>query len=267
MFIRAKQVTIYSCFLLVFCMIAHGDIDSLLAPMKDRSGYSNDSYGKSKLKDTRNQKGYVFQNQIIERLQSIILSRFQKSGDLTLRPDRNWKPIPIENDQWSVRLINVTPNKIASRMVVHFRLNSGSQLVGNWQIPVQAELWVEAFQLARPIKRGESIQRGDVNVVTVNALKHQNPLILATEDIEKLEIYQTINMDYPLYWKNVRATPMIRKGQIVDVLAKEGSLRISTKGLAMQDGSKGELITIRNIKSKKDFQAQVINENSAKVFF
>jgi hypothetical protein len=182
-------------------MIAHGDIDSLLAPMKDRSGYSNDSYGKSKLKDTRNQKGYVFQNQIIERLQSIILSRFQKSGDLTLRPDRNWKPIPIENDQWSVRLINVTPNKIASRMVVHFRLNSGSQLVGNWQIPVQAELWVEAFQLARPIKRGESIQRGDVNVVTVNALKHQNPLILATEDIEKLEIYQTINMDYPLYWK------------------------------------------------------------------
>ena len=132
---------------------------------------------------------------------------------------------------------------------------------------MQAELWVEAFQLARPIKRGESIQRGDVNVVTVNALKHQNPLILATEDIEKLEIYQTINMDYPLYWKNVRATPMIRKGQIVDVLAKEGSLRISTKGLAMQDGSKGELITIRNIKSKKDFQAQVINEKSAKVFF
>lgn len=266
--IRVFSKVIIALLILQGITAMFADIDSLLAPVQYKEKNDNqDTSSLSGIDDNDIQPRFVYQNQIIDRLSDLILQRYESKGLLKIRPDRNWKRIPINNGLWSIDLINVTPNKIDSRMVIHFRLNSGTKKVGEWQIPVQAELWMDVYTLTRPLGRGDSIDIEDVRVVTVNALKHQNPLVESDVDIENYEIYQSVHMENPLYWKNIRSIPMVRKGQIVDVVAHEGSLKITTKGQAMQDGARGELITIRNLKSRKDFQAQVINENAAKVFF
>ena len=59
----------------------------------------------------------------------------------------------------------------------------------------------------------------------------------------------------------------MRKGDLVDVTASEGALSISMKALAMQNGAQGEAVTVRNLDSRKDFTAIVVDENHVQIRF
>jgi flagella basal body P-ring formation protein FlgA len=39
------------------------------------------------------------------------------------------------------------------------------------------------------------------------------------------------------------------------------------RGYALEDGANGEFIRVRNLTSRKEFQAQVIDEQSVQVYF
>jgi flagellar basal body P-ring formation protein FlgA len=47
----------------------------------------------------------------------------------------------------------------------------------------------------------------------------------------------------------------------------QGNLRITMKGQAVRNGALGEIVTIRNLESKRDFSAEVIDENKVRVRF
>ena len=49
------------------------------------------------------------------------------------------------------------------------------------------------------------------------------------------------------------------KGDSVKILAQAGGLSIKTEGIAQQDGTIGETIVVKNIRSKKDITAKVID--------
>jgi flagella basal body P-ring formation protein FlgA len=54
---------------------------------------------------------------------------------------------------------------------------------------------------------------------------------------------------------------------MVEVSAAEGGLTISMKAMALQSGAQGEAVTLRNLESRKDFTAFVIDENRVQVRF
>jgi len=55
----------------------------------------------------------------------------------------------------------------------------------------------------------------------------------------------------------------VRRGQMVEVVAQSGSVSVSLKGLAMQDGTRNEIIRIRNLQSNREFSAEVTGPNRA----
>ena len=70
-----------------------------------------------------------------------------------------------------------------------------------------------------------------------------------------------------LTWRDIGRRPLVRKGELVEVSVAEGQLNISMKGLAMQNGAQGEAVQVRNLESKKEFTAFVIDENRVQVRF
>jgi flagella basal body P-ring formation protein FlgA len=59
----------------------------------------------------------------------------------------------------------------------------------------------------------------------------------------------------------------VRKGDVVDVSAIEGQLAVTLKAMAMENGAQGDVITVRNLDSKKNITAFVIDENHVQVRF
>ena len=58
-----------------------------------------------------------------------------------------------------------------------------------------------------------------------------------------------------------------RKNQLVDVLVSDGALNITMKGLALGTAGAGEMVSVRNPDSRKDFQAKVVGINTVQVKF
>ena len=59
---------------------------------------------------------------------------------------------------------------------------------------------------------------------------------------------------------------LIHKGDAVTIIAKIGNLTVSMKGLAMQNGTQGQALMVKNIRSGKTVQAIAKNSNQVEVF-
>jgi flagella basal body P-ring formation protein FlgA len=59
--------------------------------------------------------------------------------------------------------------------------------------------------------------------------------------------------------------PIIKRGEEVTVVLDQNGLVISTKGVTREDGYLGRLVRVRNAKSKKEFQAEVLDAKTVKV--
>ena len=50
-------------------------------------------------------------------------------------------------------------------------------------------------------------------------------------------------------------------------MAQQGLLAIRMKALALENGAAGDLIKLRNLESRKEFNGQILNENQVQVHF
>jgi flagella basal body P-ring formation protein FlgA len=65
----------------------------------------------------------------------------------------------------------------------------------------------------------------------------------------------------------IELAPVVKRGDIVQVVAETPVLRISVKGMAKQDGAKGDRIKVVNLRSKKVIYAQVVDGQTVSVEF
>ena len=67
--------------------------------------------------------------------------------------------------------------------------------------------------------------------------------------------------------KDLQNGAVVGKGDLVNIVARSKGLEIKTQGQALEDGKLNDLIQVKNIKSKKVIQAQVIGPNLVQVIF
>jgi flagella basal body P-ring formation protein FlgA len=65
----------------------------------------------------------------------------------------------------------------------------------------------------------------------------------------------------------VESPPLVKRGDVVVILAESGALRITALGQVKKKGRLGESIPVMNYDSKKVVYARVIDSNTVKVEF
>jgi flagella basal body P-ring formation protein FlgA len=65
----------------------------------------------------------------------------------------------------------------------------------------------------------------------------------------------------------VEREPMVRKGDLVQVLAESSVLRVSTQAVAQEHGCAGDRILLLNVNSKKNIYGRVVDGQTVKVEF
>ncbi|VAW94145.1 hypothetical protein MNBD_GAMMA22-2161 [hydrothermal vent metagenome] len=63
----------------------------------------------------------------------------------------------------------------------------------------------------------------------------------------------------------LKLATIIKRGQQVVIIAKTSGIIIRTKGKALSDGAKGQIVKVKNSRSKRELQATVIAPNMVKV--
>ncbi|MEA1921460.1 MAG: flagellar basal body P-ring formation chaperone FlgA [Pseudomonadota bacterium] len=119
----------------------------------------------------------------------------------------------------------------------------------------------------RDLVRGEPVQVSDFVACLVDCRKLRPGVV---DHLPEGMIYQlscNLRAGEPLSGKRLQPYRLIKRGELVQVLLQQGGVRISTRGVAMGNGTLKEIITVKNPTTRKFFQAQVVGSGKVVVVY
>jgi len=153
-------------------------------------------------------------------------------------------PIPFKVTIW-------TGDRVAKKMVV----------------PATIEVWSEVFLASKPLGRGEPITKDNVKAVKINLARAPSNAIVSMDQALGRRVNRSIAANSILRRDQIEMPPVVRRGDLVQVVAQSKAIRVSVKGIAKQNGGVGEHIKVQNVRSKKIIHAMVIDNQTVQVEF
>ncbi len=207
--------------------------------------------------------------EVFERVARKLTERLAlEDGELTISPAAARAPVDVPAGTWDITLTEAPDLKgLTSNFFVRFRLDSGDRLVGEWQVAVRAEYFREVWVAARRLTRGETPAAADLDKRRLNVLAERQMPIATRVAVDDFEVAQSVAAGQPLTDRDLVPRTLVRRGQVVNVVAADGPFSVSMKAMATQDGANGATIKVRNLTSQRDINAQVIGEGKVQVRF
>lgn len=166
---------------------------------------------------------------------------------------------------WTVRIVDY-PALPASAMLVRCHVLADGVAVAEPTLVFRAALWRDAWVARQPLVAGSVFDPSLLDARRVDLFRDRDALPAIVGDMTFI-FARAVQPGRLLTWRDVARRPLVKRGDVVEVSASDGQLNILMKALAMQSGAKGEAVTVRNLDSRKDFTAFVIDENRVQVRF
>jgi flagellar basal body P-ring formation protein FlgA len=204
-------------------------------------------------------------DELLASLTRDIAAHFNLEGDLAIELIRTWTPPARVASRWNVEILDY-PNVPSSAMMLRCRVSADADVVADTTLMVRATLWRDAWTTRFPLTSGASFDATLLDVRRVDMLRDRDAVPAAVGDHGYMFVC-AVPAGRLLTWRDIARKPLVKKGEMVDVSATDGGLMVTMKGLAMENGGRGDTVTIRNPDSRKDFAARVIDENRVQVRF
>jgi len=163
------------------------------------------------------------------------------------------------------------------------RHNSNRELVG--QIPfavsfdvngkpykrvwatVTIEVLAEVVVTKKPLGRHKPITEDDITVLKMDLAKVPSDVITDPEVVLGKRTKRAIGSSTVLRANQVEFPPLVKRGDVVVIIAETQSFKITALGQVKKKGAIGDRIPVINFESKKVLYARVVDSNTVKVDF
>lgn len=142
----------------------------------------------------------------------------------------------------------ITRDKLSNRFFAVFAADRGrhrhtvsGRLLRIVEIPV----------VTRRMRKGEVVGLNDVQMITVRANQIGPNVIINKEEVLGKSPRRTLVENRPIRSNDVRQPVLVKRGGLVSMIYQTKFMRISARGKAKQNGSRGEAVRVENIGSKK----------------
>lgn len=206
-------------------------------------------------------------DEVLLHVSHFLFQKFPVHGELKLSALNRWNDVSFEGSEYRVEVLNSPSTELKPSMIVNFRIVTKNGEVGKWALPVRCELYQDVYFSSQRLIRGVALSNSGLYSKLVDVLSYNIPLITTNMELGEYEVAKLLSPDRPLSWRDIAKIPNVRKGKVVDLIAEEAGMRIATKAIALENGVTSDFIKVRNLDSRKDLQAQILNENTVKVYF
>ncbi len=136
-----------------------------------------------------------------------------------------------------------------------------------WKIYVRVtiKLMREVAVAARPLVRGDILQRDDVRMVRKDVSRINGSYLEDPTPLIGYELRQSVSANSLLYSRMLQAPKLVRRGDKITVLAVVGGLEVRVVGEALSDGGKGQMIRVRNLSSKRIVHGEVVSKGMVRI--
>jgi flagella basal body P-ring formation protein FlgA len=222
--------------------------------------------GVDKVRVTR--KARMIEETEIKDLLTTVLQQqnVREKGELELRMNHAWSPMQIPDEPISVKILDLPAAGVTPNFIVRFELRTGNELIGNYQVPLQARILRDVWVARSTLQRGQLLQDADITQEKRDILTLRDAITKLPTNDRGVEIGESIQAGAALGPRSFRLRPVIFRGAVADAMVQEGGLTISVKVEVLEDGVPGQTVRVRNVKSKKEFRGKVQNEETILVY-
>jgi flagella basal body P-ring formation protein FlgA len=231
------------------------DMDSVLLHMTDLAEAERSSIVVDREKIEKIVKDYVVKN-LIHADARVKIKNIQVRQDLTL-PEGNiiFQVVPLKEKKLS-GIINLT---------VLFEVNGYYKQEVSARVDI--EILSEVVIAKRPLPRNRIISIDDIDFVEMDITELPFNILTSSEDVVGKRTKGTINSKTVLRSDLLELPPVVRRGDVVTIIAESGCLKISARGKIKKDGHVGEVLKVENLDSKKAIYAKVVDSETVTVDF
>ncbi len=112
--------------------------------------------------------------------------------------------------------------------------------------------------LTRRFGINEVIKKHDIKMIRVRANRVRKNILVQAEDIIGKSSSRGLSPGVALRRTDVRAPLLVTKGGMVTMVLQGKFMRLTARGRSLEDGGKGDVVRIRNLKSNKQVEALII---------
>jgi flagella basal body P-ring formation protein FlgA len=207
------------------------------------------------------------EGELLAAIEKDLPKRYSIQGELRVSLTRPWVPLQLAGPDFFAECVQLPPSGLASNMPVIVRGISGGKILGEWPLQLKVQVWQDVWVAPQRFERGQVLSRGMLTVQKVDILRETSPVITEDQDLVGFELAQVVQQGRPVTRRDLVERTLVKKGQFVDAIASEGVLSLRMRAVAVDGGPAGAVIRVRNLDTRKEFFAQVINENQVQVRF
>lgn len=199
--------------------------------------------------------------------ETIQTSVVKDRGELDLRFVRSWTPVRVPDEPLSIKLMELPASGISAHFICKFELRSGEESFGTFSLPLQASLWNEIYVAASPVLRGQLLREADLARERRDLLVSRDAVTSLPLDNPHLEFAENIRPGLPVTARSLKFRTVVKRGRQLDALLAGDGLKVTAKVEALEDGIPGQVVRVRNVRSKKELKGKVQDEQTVQVLF
>jgi flagella basal body P-ring formation protein FlgA len=146
-------------------------------------------------------------------------------------------------------------------------IRSGERIVRNIPVPVEVEALADMAVAVRPLDRGDVIGIQDVVLQKRDLASAPSRICRSVDEVVGKRVTAAIRGNAPIRSDFLERLPLVKRGQLVSIIAENGAVLITATGKAKGQGAQGDVILVQNSLSLKEFQATVVDANTVMVRF
>ncbi len=150
-------------------------------------------------------------------------------------------------------LIDTINNKFDVRVAIKSANGSSENLDLNGKVYRTTQIPV----LAANYKNGDVIHANDIKMMNIRQDQINQSIALKADDLVGMTPRRSLTSDKPVRMADLERPQIVKKGEMITMILKNGPMTLTAKGKALDDGAKGETIRVLNTESNRTIEAQV----------
>jgi flagella basal body P-ring formation protein FlgA len=194
--------------------------------------------------------------------------------------------LPVKNVTVRIKEIQFKNDAILPKGVVTFKVEPPGNRDLSGKVPLAVSIYVggklekkiwavadievlkKVIVAKRPLGRHREITEDDIEVEEMNVAKLPSNSLTDYGDILGKRTRKAIDVRAVLRSDMIEFPPLVKRGDVVMVLAESAAMRITALGVVKErEGREGERILVENLDSKKGIYAQVVDSKTVRVDF
>ena len=140
------------------------------------------------------------------------------------------------------------------------------RVVRNLSVSGKLQAVADVVTARHNLRRGQIVSDADVAVTRLDISKLRDPLF-SVDDVVGKRVARALRRGQVVQAKNLDIPPLIKKGNLVKIVASRGALLLTATGIARQDGRMGDVIKVTNASSHKTVLGKITGPDRVEVEF